>query len=208
MVTNKGSSVMSATQSASDTFSDSELSMLLDIVERTIHCYINQLPLPKILIQDYPEALQNPGACFVTLHVGGELQGCIGTVVAQIPLVLEVERKTWSAACQDRRFAPLQRDQIDDLTIEVSVLTTPYPLTIGTEQELVFYLEHRKCGVILSDGYRSALFLPQVWEALPAPRDFLNHLKQKAGWHADYWSDDISVQTFDVQMKSRRYKGL
>ncbi|MGR5176506.1 AmmeMemoRadiSam system protein A [Vibrio parahaemolyticus] len=199
---------MSATPFASDKFSDSELSMLLDVVEHTIHCYINQLPLPEILIQDYPEALQSPGACFVTLHVGGQLQGCIGTVVAQIPLVLEVERKTRSAACQDRRFTPLQREQINDLTIEVSVLTPPQPLSIESEQDLLCYLKHRKCGVILSDGYRSALFLPQVWEALPAPTDFLNHLKQKAGWHADYWSDDISVQTFDVQMKSRRYKGL
>ncbi len=89
MVINKGSLVMSVTQSAANpsksTLTHSELSMLLDVVEHTIYCYLNELPLPKVLVQDYPESLALPGACFVTLTVNNQLQGCIGTTVHRFP---------------------------------------------------------------------------------------------------------------------------
>lgn len=212
MVINKGSLVMSVTQSAANpsksTLTHSELSMLLDVVEHTIHCYLNELPLPKVLVQDYPESLALPGACFVTLTVNNQLQGCIGTTVAQIPLVLEVERKAWAAACQDRRFTPLQKHQAEALNIEVSVLTQPELLHVDSEQDLLQHLSLHQCGVTLKDGKKGALFLPQVWEQLPNPAQFLGHLKQKAGWPLDFWSDSIQVATFEVQALSRPFRRL
>jgi AmmeMemoRadiSam system protein A len=200
---------MSATQSRNskrNALKESELSILLDIVENTIGCYLNKHPLPQLDLADFPQSLQEHGACFVTLHVDGQLQGCIGTTSATSPLVLEVQRKAWASACQDSRFTPLQKHQASGLEIEVSVLTAPTAIAVTTEQELLDVLRHNHCGVILEDAYHHALFLPQVWEQLPTPAEFVTHLKLKGGWTQHYWSDSIQVKLFDVANQARTYK--
>jgi AmmeMemoRadiSam system protein A len=185
---------------------ESELRILLDIVESTVRCYLDKLPLPQLVLSEFPQSLQQLGACFVTLHVNGQLQGCIGTTSESSPLVLEVQRKAWASACQDSRFAPLQKHQASGLEIEVSVLSTPIALEVTTEQELLDVLRHKHCGVILEDAYHHALFLPQVWEQLPTPSEFVTHLKLKGGWTQHYWSDNIQVKLFDVANKARAYQ--
>ncbi|MGR5092499.1 AmmeMemoRadiSam system protein A [Vibrio maritimus] len=199
---------MSATQYQDKTLTNTELSRLLDMVEVTVGCYLAEEPLPKIRLEDHPEAIREKGACFVTLHVDDQLQGCIGTTVPQVPLVLEVMRKAWASCCQDKRFLPLQKSQVDGLEIEVSVLTEPQTLDVASESALIDYLKNNKCGLTLSDGKKGALFLPQVWEQLPSPIHFLQHLKQKADWHPTYWPEDISVKVFDVQKLSRKYRRM
>lgn len=109
---------------------------------------------------------------------------------------------------QDRRFTPLQKHQAEALNIEVSVLTQPELLYVDSEQDLLQHLSLHQCGVTLKDGKKGALFLPQVWEQLPNPAQFLGHLKQKAGWSLDFWSDSIQVATFEVQALSRPFRRL
>ncbi|PSW10059.1 AmmeMemoRadiSam system protein A [Photobacterium rosenbergii] len=182
-----------------------ELTQLLDVARDAIRGHFaDDLPQPPRL-DLYGKKLLQPGACFVTLTVDGELQGCLGTTVAHSPLVMEVHNKARASAYQDRRFMPLVEEQLDGLVVEVSVLTQPEDLDVDSEQALIDYLKNNKVGLILSDNHQQALFLPQVWEKLPKPEDFIRQLKLKAGWNAVYWSPSMKVQTFDVNSISGKY---
>jgi len=147
----------------------------------------------------YPPRLRAPGAAFVTLHEHGELRGCIGHLEAIRPLVLDVAENTFAAAFRDPRFPPLQPHERDHLEIEISVLTAPEPLDCPSEGELLHQIVPGRDGLILAEGGARGTFLPTVWESLPDPRDFIRHLKMKAGLRPDHWSDAIRVWRYYTQ---------
>lgn len=146
--------------------------------------------------------LDAPGASFVTLTSGrapgGALRGCIGSLGARRPLREDVEANAVAAALHDPRFAPLTARELDDTVVEVSVLSAPTVLPAADEAELLARLRPGVDGVVLSACGRRATFLPQVWEQLPDPADFLARLRRKAGLPADYWGRDVVVETYTV----------
>ena len=146
--------------------------------------------------------LDAPGASFVTLTSGrapgGALRGCIGSLEARRPLRADVEANAVAAALHDPRFAPLTARELDDTVVEVSVLSAPAALPAADEAELLARLRPGVDGVVLSACGRRATFLPQVWEQLPDPADFLARLRRKAGLPADYWGCDVVVETYTV----------
>ena len=146
--------------------------------------------------------LDAPGASFVTLTSGrapgGALRGCIGSLEARRPLREDVEANAVAAALHDPRFAPLTARELDDTVVEVSVLSAPAALPAADEAELLTRLRPGVDGVVLSACGRRATFLPQVWEQLPDPADFLARLRRKAGLPADYWGRDVVVETYTV----------
>ena len=148
------------------------------------------------------EWLEAPGASFVTLtsgrEPGGALRGCIGSLVARRPLREDVEANAVAAALHDPRFAPLTARELDDVVVEVSVLSAPAVLPAADEAELLAHLRPGVDGVVLSASGHRATFLPQVWEQLPDPADFLARLRRKAGLPADYWGRDVVVETYTV----------
>ena len=148
------------------------------------------------------EWLEAPGASFVTLtsgrEPGGALRGCIGSLVARRPLREDVEANAVAAALHDPRFPPLTARELDDVVVEVSVLSAPAVLPAADEAELLARLRPGVDGVVLSASGHRATFLPQVWEQLPDPADFLARLRRKAGLPADYWGRDVVVQTYTV----------
>ena len=144
----------------------------------------------------YGGALAEQGASFVTLKCDGRLRGCIGTLEAFQPLVLDVTDNAWSAAFSDRRFSPLTASEFSRIEIHISVLTPASPVTFKSEQNLIEQLQPEIDGVILSLGRQRCTFLPSVWETLPDPGEFLRHLKQKAGLPADFWSDEIQIHRY------------
>jgi AmmeMemoRadiSam system protein A len=135
--------------------------------------------------------LAEPGASFVTLHRGGELRGCIGSLEAYRALITDVAENAFAAAFRDPRFAPLQAQELADLSLDISVLSRPQRMSFTSEQELLTQLRPKQDGLILQAGSNRATFLPSVWESLPEPARFLRQLKLKAGLTADYWSEDI-----------------
>jgi len=145
---------------------------------------------------DYPEPLRAPRATFVTLHVGGELRGCIGTLEVRRTLVEDVAHNARAAAFEDPRFPPLAHAEFERLDIHISVLSAPEPVAFASEEDLLRQLRPRVDGLILQAGLRRGTFLPSVWEQLPEPREFLRHLKRKAGLPADYWAADIRVSRY------------
>ena len=146
-----------------------------------------------------PEILQKPGACFVTLTLNGQLRGCIGSLEAHRALGEDLRSNALAAALRDPRFPPLTAAELPVICIEVSLLGEPQPLTFMGEADALAKLRPGIDGVILTAGGRRATFLPQVWEQLPDPAEFIGRLKQKAGLPANYWGPDVRLATYPVQ---------
>lgn len=143
--------------------------------------------------------LQAPGATFITLTANGELRGCIGTLEAYRPLADDVAANARAAAFSDYRFPPVTTRELPALCVEVSLLGPAEPLAAASETEAITRLVPGRDGVILALEGRRATFLPQVWESLPEPMDFLAQLKRKAGLPADFWSPSITLWRYEVR---------
>ena len=128
--------------------------------------------------------LNLPAAVFVTLTEGGQLRGCIGTIEPRLPLFAAVDYAAVSAAFRDTRFRPLQKPELEKVKIEISVLSR---LEKIEDAKAIKPGQH---GVVVVNGGRSGLFLPQVWEQIPGKEDFLGELcSQKAGLERTCWQD-------------------
>jgi AmmeMemoRadiSam system protein A/AmmeMemoRadiSam system protein B len=137
---------------------------------------------------------------FVTLKIKGQLRGCIGNLTPTESVWEGVKRNAVNAAFHDHRFSPLTAAELDQTEIEVSILTEPRPLEYRDGEDLIQKLRAEVDGVIIRKGHASATFLPQVWEQLPQPDQFLSHLCLKAGLRADAWKDpELEVLTYQVQ---------
>ncbi|MBF0214535.1 MAG: AmmeMemoRadiSam system protein B [Magnetococcales bacterium] len=163
--------------------------------------------LPASAVIARQEALAKPGACFVTLTAGGALRGCIGSLVAHRALAEDLLENGLSAAIRDPRFPPVGAAELAGLAIEVSLLTAPVPFPYRDEEDLLCRLKRGVHGVILSKQGRRATFLPQVWEQLPDPVDFLGHLCRKAGLDGGCWRHGAEIQVYTVEKQVERRGG-
>lgn len=150
-------------------------------------------PLPTNL-----PALATEGASFVTLTLRGQLRGCIGSLQAHRPLIADVRANAVAAAMNDPRFYPLEEEEFPKIRIEVSLLSPPESVEFSNETELLQWIVPGKDGLIISNGMHRATFLPQVWEQLPEPKEFLAHLKQKANMPSDTPMETLKVQRYRV----------
>jgi len=134
------------------------------------------------------------------LTLSGQLRGCIGNLTSNEPLESGVRRNAINAAFHDPRFAPLNASDLAQIEIEISILSEPRPLKYRDGDDLLNKLRPNIDGVIIRQQAASATFLPQVWEQLPQPQDFLAHLCIKAGLAADSWrNSQLEVSSYQVQ---------
>lgn len=145
-----------------------------------------------------PGWLSEPGATFVTLTSGGRLRGCIGSLEAWRSVGEDVASNALSAAFRDPRFRPVSASEFDRVRVEVSLLTPPEPFEFTDEADAVARLRPGVDGVILTASGLRGTFLPQVWDELPNPADFMAHLKRKAGLPASYWGRDVRLERYTV----------
>lgn len=134
----------------------------------------------RVRAGDHAPALQTKMASFVTLRLDGGLRGCVGTAFAARPLVEDISINAFGAAFHDTRFPPLAMTEFEAVSIELSVLSAPEPMPFADEEDLAARLVPGRDGLILEHYSGRGLFLPQVWEMLPDPGAFLDHLKAKA----------------------------
>jgi MEMO1 family protein len=156
------------------------------------------LELAPPTANDTAHWLRIRAATFVTLKRAGDLRGCMGSLEAKRPLIEDVEANALAAAFHDPRFTPLTRGEFESTHIEVSLLSSSAAIAFSDESDLLRQLKPHIDGLILQCGERRATFLPQVWEQLPSPQQFLLQLKRKAGLASDYWSADIRVSRYTV----------
>jgi AmmeMemoRadiSam system protein A len=148
--------------------------------------------------------LAEPGACFVTLTQFGELRGCIGSLQARQPLLADVKNNAVSAALRDPRFTPLTIEELDITTVEVSLLSESQEMQVRDEADALAQLRPNIDGIIFEyERYRST-FLPQVWESLAQPRDFLAMLRRKAGLPDDFWAEGVKLSRYTVTKWSEK----
>jgi AmmeMemoRadiSam system protein B/AmmeMemoRadiSam system protein A len=170
---------------------------LLALARKTLRYTLDhqKAPGPSDLDFTPSDAMKTPRAAFVTLKKNGQLRGCIGDIFPQRPLYKSVIDNAIYAGFGDRRFQPLQREEYDQITIEISALTAPKP--VASAQEIRIGID----GVVLNKDGRSAVFLPQVapeqgWDL----ETTLRHLSQKAGLPADAWKQGASFQVFQADV--------
>jgi uncharacterized protein len=179
---------------------ETEQNILLTIARQALENAVHSKPLPQIKLDALPPALQEPGASFVTLTIDGNLRGCIGALDPYQPLAIDVQEHAVAAALQDYRFPRVRPAELEHINIEVSALTPRDRLAYKDPQDLVTKLRPHIDGVILQDGLCKATFLPQVWDKVPDPEEFLSHLCMKMGASGDLWrKKKLDVFIYQVQ---------
>ena len=145
--------------------------------------------------------VQVVGATFITLRLGEALRGCVGSVQAVRPLVVDAAHNAHGAAFRDPRFSPLRQTELAGLSIHVSILGPFEELRSTSEAELLAQLQPGEDGLFLEvEGARHrAILLPSVWTSLPDAATFLHHLKIKAGLPRYYWSDNLKVWRYNTE---------
>jgi AmmeMemoRadiSam system protein A len=171
--------------------------ILLRLARKVLEQRLNRGTLP-----DKPDdaVFSAKAATFVTLKIAGKLRGCICTLEAVDPLWESVCRNTINAAFHDHRFLPLTQEELPAVRLDVSILSQPKPLEYEDAADLPAKLRPGIDGVILRQGARSATFLPQVWQQLTTPEQFLDQLCLKAGLPQDVWRQEkVEIHTYQVQ---------
>lgn len=177
---------------------------LLRVASHTLQAYLTTGKIPEEPSED--PKLQEHRGIFVTLRTAsnGVLRGCMGATKADKPLLRAVQEAA-AAAAKDSRFKanPITAEELPSLRIDVSVLS---PLKIvPSSQDIKFGQE----GVLLSQGKRQGLYLPEVYQKFLTPKDFLSSLcQEKAGLSADCWSDKATkVETFSTEQFGGAFQG-
>lgn len=166
---------------------------------------LDRVGLDKIRATDFELQLKQAvfgrkQGVFVTLHLDGQLRGCMGSLASDESVRKGVEHNAVNAAFNDPRFSALTAAEFVRVDVEVSVLTRPEPFLVQTPEAIVLELVPARDGVVIQKGTARATFLPQVWEQLPEVSDFLSHLCIKAGLAPDEWTrPGIEFCTYTVQ---------
>lgn len=158
-----------------------EKKVLLRAARTSIKSLFTGEEIPSVDYEKYPNLKSHSGA-FVTLTELGRLRGCIGYIVSDKPLYETVCDAAVSAAQNDPRFLPVRESELDKITIEISVLSEPFPLNSYDEIEI------GKHGLILEEKGRRGLLLPQVpVEYNMNKEEYLDAICQKTGFPPGYW---------------------
>ncbi len=182
---------------------DNQRDQLLDVAAGSISTGLKSGQRPRLDLRAFHPRLGRPAASFVTLTRDNRLRGCIGSLDAKRPLVADVAWNAYASAFHDRRFEPLAGDEFDQLSLSISILGKPLPLTFDSEQNLLSQLRLNIDGLTIQEGTRRATFLPQVWEQTGDPVRFIRQLKTKAGFAADYWSNTIKAWRYRTDTFAR-----
>jgi AmmeMemoRadiSam system protein A len=176
---------------------------LINLARRTIAKKLGILDESNKVIPD--NDLTDPGfqeksGTFVTLKIKGQLRGCMGCLTSSETILEGIQRNALNSAFNDPRFPALTSTELDQTEIDISILTSPQDLEYTKGDDLLEKLRPNIDGVIINKGLARATFLPQVWEQLPKPEDFLVHLCRKAGLSPDEWKKgELGVSIYQVQ---------
>ncbi len=169
--------------------SEEQRSFLLSLARESIAARLARKPLPNPSVTD--AELLRPLGAFVTLEINGELRGCIGNLTAAAPLYQTVQQMTQAAAFEDPRFPPLTAEELELVTVEISVLSLMRRIT-STDQ-----IQIGRDGLYLIKGANRGVLLPQVpveqgWDL----QAYLDNLCLKAELPEGCWREGATLYTF------------
>jgi AmmeMemoRadiSam system protein B/AmmeMemoRadiSam system protein A len=175
------------------TIGTKEEAELVSLARAAIEAWMDKKTLPDYEPANVP--LRTHGAAFVTLKERGRLRGCIGHVVASMPLYRSVQEMAVAAAFEDPRFQPVKREELPGLTIEISVMSPLRSVTDPSEIQI------GRDGLVIRQGVKSGLLLPQVASEPGWGRDeFLGHACMKANLPADAWKKGAEIYAFSAHV--------
>jgi len=173
---------------------DREKLILLQVARQAIGAVVCQQPVTPEPREE--KALNSRSGCFVTIKQSGKLRGCIGNFQSELPLFKEVAEMAAASATKDPRFYPLQEDELDSISLDISVLS---PLQKIDDIDMIEVGTH---GIYLEKGYYRGVLLPQVatehgWDR----QTFLKQTCLKAGLPTDAWqAEDTDIYIFSAQI--------
>lgn len=173
-------------------YSQAERDYLLKLARETLETHYNEGKTLSVNESEVPEKLRQERGVFVTLEKNHQLRGCIGYILPNGPIYQAVINNALNAALNDHRFMPVTASEVDELTIEISILTLPTELKVTSPSEYLKKLRPEIDGVIIQQGSYQSTYLPQVWEDLKEPAEFLGSLCQKAGLESDCWQESTT----------------
>lgn len=151
--------------------------------------------LPEHRIITLPNLQQNLG-CFVSLSLGSDLRGCVGSTQGTRRLDHSIAWYAHDAAFNDPRFDQVEKSEWQKLTYKVSIVSTANLLAVSDETELLARLKQEQGGLAISYGQFNATFLPCQWQNYPSAEEFLAALKEKAGWPVHGWTAAMKAYSF------------
>ncbi len=174
-----------------------KMKTLLNLARKTLEAHFQgkEVEVSKSIKKKFSEKK----ACFVTLTKNEELRGCIGSIYPRQALYKDIIENTLNAAFSDPRFPQLGKEELNEIKIEISVLTIPEKLEFKNREDLLKKLT-KKEGLIIKKGFYSATYLPQVWRQMPDKQEFLSTLCMKAGLNCNAWREKgIEVFAYKVE---------
>lgn len=179
----------------SEMLTSAQQEFLLRLARETVTAHLQGKKKPTTATDD--PVLKGKRGAFVTLHVEGELRGCIGYPLPYKPLIETISEMALAAATQDTRFDSIRESELVRMNVEISALTLPRPIKDPAEVEV------GRHGIIVSKGPYQGLLLPQVPLEYGWDREtFLRHGCLKAGLPDDAWKKGASIQVFEAQVFS------
>ena len=180
-------------------FTTDQIDLLLQIAREALTKSLESDLQWRPDLKTLPKRLQAPGACFVTLYTDGALHGCIGSVEADLPLAHDVAKNAISAAHNDPRFPALKATELDRTSIEISILSPLKEIFFRDIDHLIAQIRPGEDGIMMERGWNRGLLLPQVWEKITDPYEFLTHIALKAHASVAIYDDpDATVHIFQV----------
>lgn len=171
---------------------------LLKLARDSIKSYFSkdEMDIKKV------EKFSEKQGVFVTLEKKSQLRGCIGYPEPHLPLYKAIIESVRSAAFSDPRFTPVQESELDEIKIEISVLTVPEEIKVKKPEEYLKNINIGKDGLIIRSNFGSGLLLPQVFtEYKCKPEQALEMLCQKAGLPLDAWKNlDNKIYKFQAEI--------
>ena len=173
---------------------------LLGIARNSLKCAFDGKPYPSEKSKDF----NGKTGAFVTLYHGKELRGCIGFIKSDLPLWKSVSEAARLSAFEDLRFPPLRKEELKDLSFEISVLSKPELIKAG--EDIVKSVKVGKDGLIMEHSGHSGLLLPQVandygWDS----EEFLEQTCVKAGLSRGAWKErGAKIYRFQAQVFSEK----
>ncbi|MFA5392268.1 MAG: AmmeMemoRadiSam system protein A [Candidatus Paceibacterota bacterium] len=174
---------------------------LLSLTRRTIEKYLQTQEIIQIDKNNIESIFLIKKATFVTLEKDNELRGCMGELEPQKPLYESIINNSLASAFLDPRFPPVKTDELKDIIIEISILSSlnKIPLFKNSE-ELLNYCSQKKPGLLIKKNGFQATFLPQVWEELPEAKNFMTQLCLKAGMNSNEWQN-LEMEIYEYQVE-------
>ena len=175
---------------------------LLKIARRAMQKYFQDEGVFQVEKDELPQSLKEKKGTFVTLWKNNELRGCIGNLESEKPIYQSVIDNCLASALLDSRFTALKGNELNDIKIEISILSELKKLPNFTDYDsFLKYLNKYKPGLLIKKGAHQATFLPQVWEDLNSAELFISHLCEKAGLEKDEWKRmDLEIYQYSAEV--------